>query len=379
MKQIGKRLKKHPARREALTADLGALRPMVDDMRRNGGEHLPASLWMTLDYDAPFSAESGGLIDATFTEARVEERFSSMEKMLIHWIGTGQEPISAAVLDDYRRLLEPHDPLGLFRENALDPEVCRTLCAADLGTILDMDLIYSFAERAGEPTRVLEVGGGYGRLAEAMLNVFGKSIRYVMVDAVPMSMFYAKRYLAQTCPEVRLGSYYDGDAFDLDRFDCYIVPAWHFDALNTYRYDACVNILSFQEMALKHVDHYLSLFDRVAEDRALIYVANAHDGWFRGPWNYPKHWDKRFSARSPRRWSEDHPVEVFIKTDRDCSLSNGATDAMYGYWLAQQQDPAAFIASVGARRVVRPLAREIVRRVGHRAGELQKRLRGSRP
>jgi hypothetical protein len=377
MKQTGKLIKKHVVAREELSADRSALLPIVDDMRKNGGEHLPASVWMTLKQETPFSAESAAYIDATFQEDAVKERFSSLEKMLFYWLGTGQEPITEATLADYRRLLAPHDPLGLFAANVADPEIRKTLFTADLGSIMDIDYIYSFRRRAPEVTRMLEVGGGYGRLAEAMFNVFGGSLRYVLVDAVPGSLFYARRYLARACPDIRIGSYYDGDAFDLDRFDCYIVPTWHFEALNTYRYDACVNILSFQEMVQKHVDYYLDTFDRVAEEEALIYVANAHDHYFRGAFNYPRHWEKRFCQNSPRRWSEEHPIEIFIKTDHDCSAQNGAVDAMYRYWLDQRVSPEAFLAAASLKGVARPLANEVLRRVRWRARALQRRLKGS--
>jgi len=376
MKQTGKLIKKRRVNREELSADLSALRPIVDDMRKNGGVHLPTTRWMTLDDKTPFHAESAPYIDATFSEAVVKERFSSLEKMLIYWIGTGQEPISPATLASFRRLLAPHDPLGLFAANVEDLSAREGLIAADLGSIMDIDYIYSFRRRDPEKTFILEVGGGYGRLAEAMFNVFGGSIRYVLVDAVPGSLFYAKGYLARACPEVRLGSYYDGDPFDLDRFECYIVPTWHFEALNTYRYDVCVNILSFQEMEQQHVDYYLSTFDKVAWDQALIYSDNAHDDfYFKGTYNYPRHWEKRFCANSPRRWSEEHPVEVFLKTDHDCSVSNGAISAMYRYWLDQRVDAAAFLAGQSLRSVVRPLGREILRRAGERADKIMRSLK----
>jgi len=376
MKQTGKLIKKRRVNREELSADLSALRPIVDDMRKNGGVHLPTTRWMTLDDSTPFHAASAPYIDETFSEAVVKERFSSLEKMLIYWIGTGQEPISLATLADYRRLLAPHDPLGLFAANVEDRAVREGLIAADLGSIMDIDYIYSFRLRSPETSFILEVGGGYGRLAEAMFNVFAGSIRYVLVDAVPGSLFYAKGYLARACPEVRLGSYYDGDPFDLDRFDCYIVPTWHFEALNTYRYDVCVNVLSFQEMEQQHVDYYLSTFDKVAWDQALIYSDNAHDDfYFKGTYNYPRHWEKRFSANSPRRWSEEHPVEVFLKTDRDCSVSNGAISAMYRYWLGQRVDASAFLAAQSLTSVVRPLGREILRRAFDRADKIMRSLK----
>jgi hypothetical protein len=141
---------------------------------------------------------------------------------------------------------------------------------------------------------------------------------------------YAPAYLRQACASARIGSYYDGDAFDLDRFDCYVIPAWHFTALNAYRYDALVSINSLQEMAQHHVDWYLSLMDGAAADGAICYFNNAHDYLFKGAWRYPPHWRKLLCASSPRSWSANHPTEVFT-VDRgvDHAGANAALDALF--------------------------------------------------
>ena len=54
-----------------------------------------------------------------------------------------------------------------------------TTLMADLGSMLELNLLYTFAPDRS-PTRVLEVGGGYGRTAEATLNVFARSVKWVM-------------------------------------------------------------------------------------------------------------------------------------------------------------------------------------------------------
>jgi hypothetical protein len=43
---------------------------------------------------------------------------------------------------------------------------------------MDLNLIYAYAASPDRRvTRILEVGGGYGRLAEAAFNVFGRSVQ----------------------------------------------------------------------------------------------------------------------------------------------------------------------------------------------------------
>ena len=57
---------------------------------------------------------------------------------------------------------------------------------------MDLNLLYAFsASSQGKATRLLEVGGGYGRLAEAAFNIFGRTVHYVMIDSVLASFYYA--------------------------------------------------------------------------------------------------------------------------------------------------------------------------------------------
>jgi SAM-dependent methyltransferase len=237
------------------------------------------------------------------------EKASCFTNLMFAWVGESRSP-SDEEISRYHRFLQDRDVLDLWAEN-----INRPLCRQDLGSLMDLNLIYAFSSPPKDRvTRILEVGGGYGRLAEAAFNVFGSSVQYVLIDAVPASLYYAKKYLSYACPDARIGSYYDdAEDFDLNRYDIAIVPAWHFDKVNTLRYDVCVNIESMQEMTQFHVDYYLNLFDSVAVDGATIYISNAHDYYFRGAFNYAKNWKKVFCENTPRSWRPDHPTEIFVK------------------------------------------------------------------
>jgi putative sugar O-methyltransferase len=145
---------------------------------------------------------------------------------------------------------------------------------ADLGSVMDLNLINVYADFPGpRSTTILEVGGGYGRLAEAFYNTFSETMKYVLVDAVPASIMYAYLNMSK-CTSAKVGFYYNHDELDLNKFDVYVMPSWHFKRLNNSEYDISINVESMQEMAQVHVDFYMGLFDAVTRPDGLIYISN---------------------------------------------------------------------------------------------------------
>jgi hypothetical protein len=332
MRQVDNQIRRHSVSFKEVRADRRTFGKIVADMRQYGGELVPASVWVTLDTGAPCGKASKEVLDSSYSSSVFERKMSTMNKMLGLWIGRlGLSPLNEEEVERYRELIADSDPLGLWKTNVQNEVVASSLIVADLGSIMDMDLIYGLRFAKKPVTRILEVGGGYGRLAEAMLNVFGSSIRYVLVDSVPASLYYAREYLVRACPEMHIGSFYTDDLFDLDRYECYVIPSWHFESLNEYSYDICININSFEEMLQEHVDFYLQLFDKVTADQALIYISNAHDYYFRGSWNYPKHWRQLLCSNNPRGSTRHSPTEVFIKSAGDYSLQNTILRRLYAY------------------------------------------------
>lgn len=347
---------------------------IVDDMVQNGGALVPISNWLLLDHDRP-RVLTAAETRAAFSARAFDEKFSTMDRMVAGWIGGQMEPVDDQAMVEYRRFVQHCDALGLWEPNVEDVHARRNRMIADLGSIMDLNLIYAAADRIPrDRSLVLEVGGGYGRLAEAAINVFGTSIRYVMVDSVPGSLYYAKRYLEAACPGIRVGSYYTGDSFDLDRFECFVIPSWRFEALNTHTYDVCVNIESFQEMSQAHLDHYLGVFDEVTREGAVVYSSNAHDYLFRGTWNYPSGWRKAMCANTPRSWTPDHPTEVFVKSTGDWSKQNAILDAAHRYSLGYL-DTETLLRKVGGRKAAAPIARYYLSTVQNKAKQaLARRL-----
>jgi putative sugar O-methyltransferase len=332
-----------------IVADRNEFKRIFDDMRQCAGPFLPAPTWLLCQHpDNIAEGDLSQIVEVAASDAVFEKEFADLSKRMEGWVGYQKVDISdrsvASIVADYAVLLD-RDPLGLWHANVEDDTVASSLTVADLGSIMDLNFLYAHAFDPGrEVTRILEIGGGYGRLAEAAFNVFGRSIRYVLMDSVPVSLYYAKEYMERACPEICVGSYYDGDPFDLNKFDCYIIPSWHFEKLNRETYDICVNIESFQEMLQEHVDTYLNLFDRVARMGATMYISNAHDYIFKGTWNYPLHWLKVICANTPRSWSPDHPTEIFVKGDRDVSARNVMVDDIHRYFVSRQNAVSSPVA-----------------------------------
>lgn len=344
---------------------------LVEDMVHNGGDLISDPNWLRGDdrSGAPDSYDKEKALEFALSQEGYQEKFSKMKALMKAWIG-GTEPPSRATILKYRRFLERSDSLGLWQPNVEKNEDGIPLLQADLGSIVDLNLLYAFAASKKSVTIALEVGGGYGRLAEAAFNIFGRSLKYVIVDAVPASLYYSRKYLSLACPDARIKSFYDeeGGDFDLENLDIAIIPSWHFERLNRFNYDICMNIESMQEMNQGHVNYYLGLFESVAADEATIYLSNAHDYYFRGVFNIPKNWQRLFCGNTPRSWTPDHPTEIFRKTSDDYSIRNSAVESAYQYGLWLQKDPKDFISRNGYKAMISPMLEETTRRVKSKLG-----------
>ena len=332
MRQADLALRKRFVEHADVRVQWAAFRAAVEDLAASAGPLAPTADWLPFRSAVTQDAPLGPQIESALSREKFEGRYSSLDLMTYAFIGSRQQrPVGEPPTDRYEKLMSAWDPLGLWRHNVANSEIAVSLKVGDLGSIFDLTLMHEMSEPYRRPvTRILEVGGGYGRLAECAINIFGDSVRYVLIDSVPGSLCYAAEYLRKACPDAKIGAFLDGDPFDLAAYQCYVIPTWHFHRINTYKYNLFVSINSMQEMSQTHVDWYLKLFDHIADFEALLYLNNAHDYAFRGTWNFPARWQKLLSASTPRSWSDDHPAEVFVTRDSaDHSRANAALDALY--------------------------------------------------
>ncbi|HUA55503.1 MAG TPA: putative sugar O-methyltransferase [Candidatus Sulfotelmatobacter sp.] len=327
LKHVNSYIRKNFVELSELPLDARLFNLIENDLVKHAGDHMPASSW----------ARAGG------GEANKPLENFRASNLLSPWLGFGKNRVAPESLLWHYQYLRDIDAFGLcdsYFESAdkLKP-AASDLLVADLGTILEICLIAPFLrEPAEDPLLIVEVGGGYGRLAEAFLNVFQGKAKYALIDAVPASLLYAHEYLKRANPEIRIGSFYHGDSFDMKTFDVYICPIWHFDGIAKGRFDLAINIQSMQEMEQHHCDFYLNWFDSVLKLNGIAYLNNRRDHLFRGAWNFPENWECLLKVRTPRSWTRDFPSEIYRKGNRSYASENRIRETFYRRDLMNADD-----------------------------------------
>jgi putative sugar O-methyltransferase len=203
-------------------------------------------------------------------------------------------------------LIRRRDSIGLL-DRLVEPSLGNPLLVRHRGRLITEDMCNSALEVLaiveGLPGRrpgaggIVEIGGGYGRLAWAFLEAF-PDLRYVMVD-IPPALAVAERYLTALYP--------DRQAFRFRHFErpeevadelsaaqiAFLTPN-QLDMLPSLGAAGVVNVSSLHEMRHDQIAHYL---------QELI-PRHAPGGFF-----YTKQWKRSENRRDGivvRR--EDYPV-----------------------------------------------------------------------
>ncbi|MCD4825280.1 MAG: putative sugar O-methyltransferase [Phycisphaerae bacterium] len=328
----------NPFSRFELEGDKALFNWIVTDMIQNGGNLVPSDHW---NWNLGSNETELGSQVSEYSDELFEANYSQLQMMLAPWVGgTGMKSIDEVAVAKYEGFLRAIDHLNLLADDIQAHGQSNGWRETDLGSMLDINLITAFTELSlRERVAVCEVGGGYGRLAEVFLSDLWVSVHYVLVDAVPGSLMYSYLYLKSQFPNLRIGSYYNGDIYS-ENFDCYIMPSWYSHLLPSSSFDISINIESMQEMSQHHVDYYFTLFDRLTKPDGEIYLSNARDYIFRGNWNIPKHWETLFLHNTPRSWSPDHPTHIMRKRNGDFSLERCILEGAFKHqiiaWQQQQ-------------------------------------------
>jgi putative sugar O-methyltransferase len=187
---------------------------------------------------------------------------------------------------------------GALADSLQEPDLGRPVLVRHRGQRVSQDLANSLHEfcavREVVPTaelhgaRYMEIGAGYGRLADMFLRLV-PDIRVVIVDIAP-ALAISEEYLTRRFPERRALRWAPVvDAGELDAAELAFLTPDQLAAADPLRAQLCVNVSSLHEMPAEQADLYLQLIDRHC------------DGWF-----FTKQWE---------RWTNTHD-EVEVARDR---------------------------------------------------------------
>jgi len=121
--------------------------------------------------------------------------------------------------------------------------------------------------------RIIEIGGGYGRLAMFFLLHFGERCHYVNIDFAPTSLTFSPQVIKQLFPNLKVGGVLNADGL-IEDYNYVSLPAWDIDRINPEFYDLGVNIHSFQEMENRSVRFYVEQLARTISPFGFLYVIN---------------------------------------------------------------------------------------------------------
>jgi SAM-dependent methyltransferase len=302
--------------------DQGLYDRIVGDMEECGGALAPADMWR---------------LERLFPESEADQRSPSFQALIEPWIGQARRPATAAQIAACEALLESVDPQGDSAGRFRQWLAMTTATKADARTALEHAVVIHFGgEPTPDPLRIIEIGGGYGRLAEAFVRFWGPgSIRYVLLDAVPASLYYAHAYLRQALPDASVASYYVDEDRDIDRHDVFVCPIWHFDALETAGFDVGLNIASMQEMRADQVDACLTMLDEHVHEGGIVLLSNTRDYGYGHDYVYPVRWRLLMKRNTPLLAWPHSPIEVFSRQAEPAEHENALVEARYAREVTQ--------------------------------------------
>lgn len=192
------------------------------------------------------------------------------------------------------------------------------LLLADLGSVMDtllIDKIFSeVCTLENKKITVLEIGGGYGRLTEALLLSQSNNLaRYIMVDLIPSSVALSYEYLKSRFPSEKIQLVLSGDEI-LEDSKVIIYPAWNLRNNPKFKFDLFINVESFQEMTHEFVEFWIEMAAHGLNENGFSYISNSRSYKNKGDWPIPSNWELVLQTETPRSWSPDHPTAIYQKT-----------------------------------------------------------------
>ncbi len=209
---------------------------------------------------------------------------------------------------DHRELTRSIDEPGLgnplvvrYRGRRLSQDLCNS--ALEMTAILE-----ALPDQRPPDAGILELGGGYGRLAWMFLECF-PTVRYLCVD-IPPALAVAERYLSLLFPERRHFAFRHFDSFAgiRDEFEAaqiiFLTPN-QLAGIPAQSVGLSINVSSLHEMRPEQIAFYLRVVDEHTDgyfySKQWLRSVNAHDGVVirREDYPIPPSWTVLFNRQHP--------------------------------------------------------------------------------
>jgi SAM-dependent methyltransferase len=123
-----------------------------------------------------------------------------------------------------------------------------------------------------EKLRIVDFGGGYGRLSIPFIHHMKGNVTYFSVEYVPISLLIAPQFVTQAVDAKTTGWYEDVEKYE--DYDFVSLPSWKVSNIKDSTINVFVTIHSFQEMTDEAVKFYVSEINRMAAPKAIFYSVN---------------------------------------------------------------------------------------------------------
>jgi putative sugar O-methyltransferase len=264
-----------------------------------------------------FRKKMSGSFDGNFSESTVKEKLTKIESVV---------PLST-LIELSESLIG--NPVSFKLLTKSGEEVC--VDGNDLSLIYFANRISAHWQTTHQnpPTRILDIGGGYGGLVGKLAKVF-PSARISLIDT-PEGNLLQSFYLHELFPNAELGieKYWTETLSFFDaRFS--IIPIRKFSLLFNFEWDLIINTRSMQEMDQEDISLYFELIQKKLCTGGIFYNANQLVG---GSAGIPYH-----ISRSPydKKWSLLSASPSFIQDDNFeiCALRLGFDNNLFLKYLA---------------------------------------------
>jgi putative sugar O-methyltransferase len=151
----------------------------------------------------------------------------------------------------------------------------------DLYNIYDIWQITRFNSHLNDHQIILEIGGGFGGLANKVLKNF-KNCKYISVD-LPESLILQHYYLNNLYPNKKILRYKDIlDFGNIPDFDILLLPPFDLDILNYFKFDLVIQTRGFSEMKYSIIQKYFDIIQKNIKEDGILYLGGERYVTYRG-------------------------------------------------------------------------------------------------